>query len=230
MKLEKLTISHEKGARPGRSSFKVLFNPSQISYSKSVSWETLPASDNPKTNTRWWSRFQSVQPETMTISLFFDTTEGEGSDWFIPSFLEDMPSGTNVLKLTERVSALAQLDRELHRPPICRLRWGKVSLFRGVLTSLNQQLLLFLPNGTPVRAQLDCTFQERATDSKFTRGELHSADVAKTYTVKPGDTLMRIAAELYEDASAWRVIAAANAIDNPRRLIPGQVLAIPPLR
>jgi nucleoid-associated protein YgaU len=56
-----------------------------------------------------------------------------------------------------------------------------------------------------------------------------SPDVAKTRTLLRGETLGSIAAQEYNDPTLWRPIAEANGIDNPRRLTPGQVLAIPPL-
>jgi nucleoid-associated protein YgaU len=47
--------------------------------------------------------------------------------------------------------------------------------------------------------------------------------------VKEGDTIDWIAHEEYGDPSRWRFIAAVNGIDDPKRLKPGQVLAIAPL-
>ena len=48
--------------------------------------------------------------------------------------------------------------------------------------------------------------------------------------MRPGDTLMGIAAAVYNDATSWRPIAAANRIVDPRRLLPGLSLIIPPRR
>lgn len=51
----------------------------------------------------------------------------------------------------------------------------------------------------------------------------------RTYTVKPGDSLSKIAKNEYGDASAWRRIFEANRdqIDNPDLIHPGQVLKVP---
>ena len=51
-----------------------------------------------------------------------------------------------------------------------------------------------------------------------------------TYTVKPGDTLAKIAADLYPNGGAtWRTIWGANgaAIKNPNVIFVGQKLRLP---
>jgi nucleoid-associated protein YgaU len=49
----------------------------------------------------------------------------------------------------------------------------------------------------------------------------------RTYRIKPGDTLMKIARQEYNDASAWRRIADANSITNPDRILVGQEIVLP---
>lgn len=51
----------------------------------------------------------------------------------------------------------------------------------------------------------------------------------RSYTVKSGDTLSKIAKELYGDASQWKKIHAANAdlIRDPDKIQPGWTLNVP---
>ena len=49
----------------------------------------------------------------------------------------------------------------------------------------------------------------------------------KRYTVKPGDTLGRIARQFYGDASRYPLIVSANRINDPDRLVVGRRLVIP---
>ena len=51
----------------------------------------------------------------------------------------------------------------------------------------------------------------------------------RTYTVKSGDSLSKIAKEVYGDASDWKKIHEANKakIPNPDLIQPGQELVIP---
>jgi nucleoid-associated protein YgaU len=51
----------------------------------------------------------------------------------------------------------------------------------------------------------------------------------RTYTVRKGDSLSKIAKREYGDAQQWRRIFEANRnlIDNPDLIYPGQVLRLP---
>jgi nucleoid-associated protein YgaU len=54
--------------------------------------------------------------------------------------------------------------------------------------------------------------------------------VDRTYTVRPGDSLSKIAKALMGDAKKWRVLYEANKDvvgANPDLIRPGQVLKIP---
>ncbi len=56
-----------------------------------------------------------------------------------------------------------------------------------------------------------------------------SKATSETYTVKPGDTLARIATKVYNDSSRWKEIYEANRakLPSPQSLKAGQVLVIP---
>lgn len=247
-KLEKLTISYETAKdtfTSGANNISVLFNPSSLAFQKSPTWVPVNAAMVSTTGRGARMQYKNTVPETLTISLFFDTYELSGAEQSLLSNLNvtlnpfsEGPDPISVLRYTQAVERLADVGPELHRPPVCKLSWGewqapligpllpgltrKLGGFKGVLTSLGTTLDFFHPNGTPLRATLACVF----SDIDYT-DELHSADVDKHYVVQPRDTLLAIAANLYKDSSRWRVIAQANGIDNPRALTPGQLLAIP---
>lgn len=240
-KLEKLTIQYEsaRATFDERHKFAALFNPNQLRYDNRAEWRaTSPITPSIAAGFQRME-FQATPPGTLEIDLFFDTYEGvpssaEGN--VLSRLVPDNPltdgkvRATAVTEHTQRVANLAQVASELHRPPVCRLSWGETTLFQGVLTGLRQDLTFFLPNGTPVRATLSCTFTEyRTFAGALKNGELHSSDVAKRRVIRRGDTLTAIAIEQYGDATRWRDIASANAIDDPRALTPGQVLVIPKL-
>jgi nucleoid-associated protein YgaU len=206
MALAKLTIVPEIGLP-----VVALFNPAQVTISKSVNWHRLPVAESDVMR----AQFTHGDPSVLSLELLFDTYD----------------IGVDVRLLTGQVEKLTTVrgHGSLHRPPICKLLWGAQGVFfEGVLTSLTQSFNLFLSVGTPVRARLDCTFTEWI--SGRLEGLLQnkqSPDVAKTHVVRRGDSLSAIAAAEYGDPAQWRPIARANGITDPLALEPGAVLTIP---
>jgi nucleoid-associated protein YgaU len=222
--MQHLTIQVEtKGATKGSklvfytsASIVVQFNPNRLSFSRSASWKSQDAKrDTPE------AQFTGSEgPTTLKIDLFFDTYDSPH------------PIKKDVREQTNEFLNLATVDGDKHRPPVCRLLWGSMGMFfRGVLESLEQQFTLFMEDGTPVRATLNCTFKEwRTNEEDLIIQNLQSPDVAKTWIVKRGETLHGIAALEYRNPALWRPIAIENGIDDPINLIPGSVLLIPTLR
>jgi LysM repeat protein len=80
--------------------------------------------------------------------------------------------------------------------------------------------------GTAVHSPVSSFRIEQTADPLAPAFEL-PPPVRRTYTVQPGDTLSRIAAEVYGEGSAWRRIAEANDIGGDFVIFPNQVLTIP---
>jgi nucleoid-associated protein YgaU len=57
-----------------------------------------------------------------------------------------------------------------------------------------------------------------------------SPDLYQTWLVKDGESLDVIAAKVYGDPAFWRPLAVANRLANPRGLVTGQLLVLPPLQ
>lgn len=191
----------------GQTSFNVLFNPTQYTLEKSnqIAESGIPGLRAPV--------LQYVHGNTRVLSmeLYFDTFEER----------------TDVRQHTDRVYNLLAIVPDTHVPPICNISWGSFQ-FRGVLDRVSGQFLLFLPEGTPVRARLSVSFKEYIEVTVLVQeNPTRSADHRKTRTLKQGDSLSLIAWEEYGSAELWRPIARANNISDPRQLSPGQVIAIP---
>ncbi|BAY84777.1 peptidoglycan-binding LysM [Calothrix parasitica NIES-267] len=212
MTLEKLTIKAEK-SNPGdfTDKFKVLFNPNQVEISK-TGWKMEK-----------YGPVTSTELTQLSLELFFDTT------------LTGIPP-ENVQNYTRKIFSLTQprIGTNPKRPPRCQLIWGTISgkdsvlLPDGFLESVTKRLTHFLEDGTPVRATLNCTFKEWREPKKKAKIENPIDDPVRI--VKRGETLSSIATEEYNDPSLWRIIAEENRLINPRKLNPGMVLTIPPLR
>lgn len=216
--LEKLTIIPlDSDGNPDKSrAFGVLFNPTTYSISKSVKWDgaanrTLNAP--PLT-------FGGGESRTLTLNLFYDVTE------------QSSPTGKayDVRKETNKMVVLTQIERKRDRPPAVMVSWGGAPPansdfpFTGVVTQLSQTFKLFTSEGIPIRAELSVTLKEYKDPEKDKR---ETDPNVTTRLVKRGDTLSSIAAEMYRDPRKWRVIAEANAMDDPRRLDIGRRLSIP---
>lgn len=197
----------------------VQFNPPEYTVTKGaqIAEIGIPGLDSPIL------QFIRGTNEQITLKLFFDTTEKK----------------TDVREETERFYKLVKINSELHAPPLCRLSWGKPlggfttsqeSKFTGIVSNITQRFILFDSEGTPLRAELDVTFKEHKTiEQQVQELKLKSADHTKIQKVRKGDTLSGIAAEQYSDPGKWREIARYNNIENPRVLVPGQLLGIRPL-
>jgi nucleoid-associated protein YgaU len=231
MALAKLTITPIGDSKI--EPFKVLFNPTSYSISKSVSWETAASEDGGqarKTNVTLNApllQFGGGQSRTLSLKLFFDVTDYP---------LINGEKIKDVRKLTNQLVKLTLKERASNKeqpPPVCRISWGESDSknmdfpFVGVVDSLTQEFTLFDSDGRPLRANLDVSFKEflkpeedkRKNDPEFT-----------TRIVKRGDTLSSIAAEMLGDPARWRIIADANQLDNPRMLEIGMSLSIPKVR
>ncbi|MDQ0061125.1 CIS tube protein [Paenibacillus harenae] len=159
------------------------------------------------------SQFVGGDASTLNLSLFFDTYE----------------LGTDVREITSAIVGMMDVDSDLHAPPTCRFVWGSLD-FKGVVTSISQKYTMFLESGVPVRATLGMSLKSSQTmKEQYQEIPRQSADRTKLKTIKLGDQLWSIAADEYEDPGAWRHIAEANGIDNPRLLAAGKSLTIPRL-
>ncbi|MGK7876558.1 MAG: LysM peptidoglycan-binding domain-containing protein [Xenococcaceae cyanobacterium] len=222
----------------------VLFNPNQIHLTKKTRWNrALQNSSNTGE-----LQFAGGEPANYTIDLFFNTYEDLSSapssiggkikqaglrtlkDYATPSSLfAFFEPPVSVRQYTDKVRELMEIDPDLKRPPRCKLSWGQFgTIIVGYLKELTELFTLFLPDGTPVRATLTCTFEQDDPQTE-TKSGTKARDDDPVRIVRRGETLSSIAYQEYSDPSLWREIARANRIDNPRSLQPGQVLIIPVL-
>ncbi len=210
MDLAKLTIHTEWG-----ENIKALFNPDKLVFAKTVQWEQKAAKERDVPELQ----FKNGQPRSLNLDLFFDTYDSESA------------KKESVRKYTDKLFKLTLVYADKHRPPVCELSWGTSSMFfKCVLVSMNQQFILFMEDGTPVRAKCTCTFNEWRTNAEDQRKQnTESSDIVKKRVVKRGETLSSIAADVYLKPGLWRPIAEMNGIDNPFVIEPGTELIIPTL-
>jgi hypothetical protein len=149
---------------------------------------------------------------TLQMELFFDTYEQK----------------KDVRRETQRITSLLEKHAITQAPPILLFSWGSLQ-FKCVLESMSQRFIMFLQDGTPVRARSNVTFREyERVHVEIQHGLFVSPPSVRN--IIEGDTLSKLAYEHLGDPGAWRSIAELNNIDNPLALVPGTPLVIPSSR
>jgi len=162
--------------------------------------------------------------QTLEMELFLDTYEEHREASRVLNKARD-----DVRNFTRRVTDLMNIDPTTHAPPVLLFTWASLS-FTCVLARASQKFVMFLPDGTPVRARLQVTLNEfRNVDLEAKEVKRETSDFSKRYLVGQGETLATIAWKNYGNPRDWRPIALANGIDDPRDIDVGDSLLLPQL-
>ncbi|MCE7011209.1 LysM peptidoglycan-binding domain-containing protein [Kibdelosporangium philippinense] len=202
----------------GGDQIKCLFNPAELTISKSNSWQGGEA----KGKNAPELRFQAGQSATMSMSLMFDTTR----------------EGTPVTEHTDKLLKLMKVDpalagadpsRNKARPPWVEFHWGDTKSFKCIVERVQIRFTYFASSGKPLRCKADITMKQwKDEDQLPLQNPTSSTPTLHTvHQLRPGETLDRVAAAHYGDATRWRQIAEANGILDPLLLPKGKQLAIP---
>lgn len=196
--------------------YSVMFNPSEynVAFSADISAPEPPSGPTGPSGGRRGEAppqkdpfFDSIKVEDFSVKLIFDTYEKRGN----------FESGTDVRKTTKEIAELINpipsSGNNKKRPPICLFTWGKFR-YKGIITRVQENFILFLPDGTPVREELTLTFKAIYTKEELEKN-MGLWACRKSWTVKSGDRLDIIAHIELKDASLWRKIARENHIDDP---------------
>jgi nucleoid-associated protein YgaU len=197
-----------------------LFNPAELTVSKSTSWS---AGERKGANAPSL-RFQSGQSATLSLSLTLDTTH-DGSD--VSAHANKL---LDLMKTSKLIPGL-NFFRNAARPPWVVFQWGKIISFRAVAERVQIRYTYFASSGTPLRAKADLTLKQMKDEYGYPLQNPTSStpEVHTVHKLAPGETLDRVAAVHYGDATRWRVIADANAVVDPLEVPPGTTLVIPEL-
>ena len=215
--LQKAHLETETGAR-----IECMFNPAKFQFKLSNKWDAdkTPGRAAPKL------KFAGGEGGSFSLSLVFDTTD----------------TGTAVTAYTSKLVALLDIDTSLAgydeaksngRPPWVRFHWGThLHTFKAVVKSVDVAFTYFSNEGLPLRANVDMSLSQFEPEADWGPQNPTSGtpEPGRSHQVQFGDTLDRIAARYYADATKWRAIAEATGIGDPLDLRPGSLLSIPKLR
>jgi LysM repeat protein len=202
--LQKAYLEVETGAR-----IECMFNPAKS--------DQIPGKATPT------MRYAGGEGGSFSLSLVFDTTQ-EGTA---------VTTHTNkLLKLMDVDTSLPGYDaaRSNGRPPWVKFHWGtSLHSFKAVVKNIDVGFTYFSSEGLPLRANVEMGLEQYEPDANWGPQNPTSGTPRpnRTHQVEVGDTLDRISARYYGDATRWRAIADANGVADPLDLRPGRLLAIP---
>ena len=214
--LEKATITNTVT----QVSTPVLFNPTDYTVSQDINYAkaAIPGLSQPLL------QFVNGNVPTLEMELFLDSSETVQINGKVIAAAD-----SDVRTLTSQITNLMTIDSSTHAPPVVVFAWGSLS-FTCVLARCAQKFVMFLGDGTPIRARLQVSFQgynNSTTEAKEVKRQ--TADYSKCYTVGQGDTLSKIAGVVYGNPALWRPIGINNDLDDSIELMVGQQLLIPQL-
>ncbi|GJH13047.1 LysM peptidoglycan-binding domain-containing protein [Caballeronia novacaledonica] len=159
----------------------------------------------------------------LSVQLWFDATQAsEGSDRV-----------DDVRRLTQQVIYFikgkpAKSDASKFLPPGVRFTWGSFN-FKGLIDSIEETIDFFSPEGKPLRSTISMSLSQQTIlisdfgNASSPAGKTRAPGTSPMTPASAGSTLQGLV--LAAGASVdWQSIAAANGIDNPRQLVPGQLL------
>lgn len=193
----------------------VQFNPEEYTLNRDVNYAqaAIPGLSAPLL------QFAHGNMRTLEMELLLDTYEAHPGN----------AAGADVRERVRSITGLMDIDPSTHAPPVLLFTWASLS-FTCVLARASQKFIMFRPDGVPVRARVQVTFNEfRNADLESKEVKRETGDYSRRHLVGQAETLSGIAARTYEDPAVWRAIAIHNGIDDPRELEVGRSLLVPRL-
>lgn len=213
--LERLVIlAYEQpdcsGEPAGR--FEAYVNPNEITLSYEMEYDSAQGAGT--TNSRM--TFKKVKPGDLSLTFFLDGTGANGRP-------------ADVQERVEQFQTVTGYNGNIHRPNYLKVMWGNLQVKRCVLKSASIAYKMFKPSGVPLRAVITAAFTESSDDqTRVAMAQDQSPDLTHVRLVKAGDTLPGLCDRIYGDPRLYLKVAAANGLDDFRRLVPGTKVFFPP--
>jgi len=169
-------------------------------------------------------QFVGAGTTKLAVQLWFDANAvAEGDDRV-----------DDVRRLTQEVVYFitpkeSKSDATKFLPPGVRFAWGSF-LFNGLVDSIEETIDYFSPEGKPLRATISMALSQQAilvakfADGGLIPGRPKPPGTSPMSPAASGSTLQGMAAAGGAPGVDWQRIAAANGIENPRQLVPGQLI------
>jgi hypothetical protein len=229
-KLEKLKIEAFGPERTHATligTFEAMFNPSSITQRYANRYVARGGTTGKNA-----AKFATVLPATLQLQLLLDGT-GVDQIGLLTLFGSNKSVGD---RIDEFMKLCYRMNGDQHEPNYLKVTWGKFSRhlngdgFRGRLESVSINYTSFDRDGSPLRAQLDVAITADDDPTRQAKSlNLSSPDLTHSRTVRTGDTLPLLTAEIYGSPRHMVEVARKNDLDHFRTLEPGRELVFPPI-
>lgn len=188
----------------------VQFNPDSLKVSFANQLDKSSGSDQSNKNN---GQFVGSGTTKLTVQLWFDVTQELG---------QGVPNSDDVRDLTTGVAYFmtAKGDTAAKPPAVC-FSWGTFK-FNGAMESMEETLELFSAEGRPLRASVSVVITQQKIVA-FTGTASAGAGQIPQIEAAAGATVQSLTGDAAKGRD-WQSVAAANGIENPRLLQPGQFI------
>jgi hypothetical protein len=220
-----------KDVKPGSKMIEVQFNPETLKVSFANQIQTPSGGGDQKGTPSM--QFVGAGTTKLSVQLWFDVNAAEAVKG---------KSVHDVRELTQQVAYFITpteikegKDKGKFVPPAVRFLWGSFK-FDGLMDSMEETLEFFSSEGRPLRAGVTFSLSQQKIQ-EFAFGSAQdppaggggvggkAAGTTSLTSAPAGSTVQGLAASTGQ-AGNWQAIAAANGIENPRILQPGQLIHV----
>jgi hypothetical protein len=224
--LEKMQIqafSDQNFKKPVGKAFSVWINPASYNYKYQIKYNSRQAQGSNGTS----PDFNKVATDTVTLDLMFDATG------VIPSPNPSLPDFSSN-GIADQMAAFQKMvftyNGLIHSPNYLWLAWSTLQ-FQCRLQTLGMNYTLFMPDGTPLRAKVSCSFLGFTSETQLAKQANNSSpDLSHLVEVRIGDTLPALCDRIYGTSLPYLQVAAVNGLADFRNLAVGAQLLFPPLQ
>ncbi len=162
-------------------------------------------------------KFKKLQPQDYQFEFIIDGTGSTGDKRVVPD---------DVIKF---LSTVYDYKGKEHKPNYVKITYGSI-LLKCVLKSVDITYNLFSPNGKPLRAKVNASFNS-CKDPELSAAIKNdsSPDMTHSRKLKRSDKLISVANSLYKKNCYYMEVARANDFDTFRNLPESTEIFFPPI-
>lgn len=212
-KAKLIELDQEFKEKPGAKEVTVQFNPDTLKVA--FANQVVEPKGGDQSGGNKGQQFVGAGTTKLTLTLWFDVTA------MTQNPVDDVRRLTKevIYFMTPQPTAK---DPKQFIPPAVRFSWGSF-LFDGIVDGLEESLEFFSPEGRPLRASIGLSLSQKNILAVQFGKAAETKGNKPLSPAKSGDSIQSLAGDKGKNGG-WQGIAAANGIEDPLRLKPGQLI------